>query len=60
MDGVANYAHAGLQLGDAGAGGAGGAGAGIGGGNAGNGGNEFNITNYMVDASSDWFMKGAS
>lgn len=23
-------------------------------------GNEFNITNYMVDASSDWFMKGPS
>ncbi|KAF1966648.1 C6 transcription factor-like protein [Bimuria novae-zelandiae CBS 107.79] len=22
--------------------------------------NEFNITNYMVDASSDWFMKGAN
>jgi hypothetical protein len=22
--------------------------------------NEFNITNYMVDASSDWFMKGQS
>lgn len=23
-------------------------------------GNEFNITNYMVDASSDWFMKAAA
>ncbi|KAF2868703.1 fungal-specific transcription factor domain-containing protein [Massariosphaeria phaeospora] len=23
-------------------------------------GNEFNITNYMVDASSDWFMKGSA
>lgn len=22
--------------------------------------NEFNITNYMVDASSDWFIKGTT